>query len=46
MLKSMKRAERILKSTSARRRRKSRKRMIEERTLSLYAKLRRLRIKK
>lgn len=46
MLKNMKRAERILKSKAARHRRKSRKQMIEERTLSLYAKLRRLRIKK
>ena len=46
MLKNMERAERILKSKAARHRRKSRKQMIEERTLSLYAKLRRLRIKK
>jgi hypothetical protein len=46
MLKSMKRAERMLKSAAARQRRRSRKRMVEERTLSLYAKLRRLRTKK
>lgn len=46
MLKSMKRAERMLKSKAARQRRRSRKQMIEERTLSLYAKLRRLRTKK
>lgn len=46
MDKDKSKADRMLKSEAARRRRRARKNMIEERTLNLFAKLRKLRKKK
>ncbi len=46
MVKDKSKSERMLKSIAARRRRKARKTMIEQRTLNLFAKLRRMRKKK
>lgn len=46
MDKDKSKADRMLKSEAARQRRRARKNMIEERTLNLFAKLRKLRKKK
>ena len=46
MEKDKSRAERMLRSNAARRRRKVRKYLIEKKTSNLYAKLRRIRRKK
>jgi len=46
MEKDKSRADRMLRSTAARVRRRARKNMIEKRTLNLFSKLRRMRKKK
>jgi hypothetical protein len=46
MVKDKSRSERMLKSESARQRRRQRKNIVTERTLNLFAKLRRMRKKK